>query len=974
MRILRRCLIAFVVLFVLTGVVGYFIFPYVLKAVVQSKGSEYLERKLTVEKIDINPYTLTVKITGFSLTEPSGNETFVSFKELFVNIHGSYSLAKRSLILEEARLDGFYAGITRKKDNTWNFSDLIKEKKEPEPDKEPFHFSVSNIRISNGSLDFRDEPMNAEHKARDIRLDVPFVSNIEHDVESFVKPAFSTTVNGHKLSFEGKTKPFTDSKSTILDIALLDLDIPSYMKYIPLKLNGELASARLDTRVRLDFQMEKDKSPALKVSGDATLRNAVLKDSRKNTVVSLPSLAVTMAESEPMKSDIHLSRIALEKPVLVLDRNRKGDLNLTGIFPKADKKKAPEKKKEDGSAPKETQSLKLKIDECVIQAADIAYTDAVPKDRASIRVSPLDITVKNFSNAKDSLADLALALTLNKTGSLKIDGKACLDPLQTDLAVNLKTIPIRAFQPYFTEQVKIDVTKGTVGTQGRFKMAMDRKNKPKGTYEGQISVAQLATIDKARANDFIKWRQLQFDGFKTGFNPFFLNIKGIALSDYYAKLVVNADGSMNVSDIFGESGDKGKKKPEAPKKKAAKASESSDPLKDIRIGRVSFQGGTVFFADNKIQPNYSVTMKKLTGSVTGLSSEEISRARVDLRGNLGYGSPVLIAGKINPLKGDLSLDLVVRFKDIELSPTTPYTSTFLGYPVSKGKLDLNVSYFIDKRNLKAENKVSFNQLTFGDKVESEKAINAPVKLAVALLTDRNGQINLDVPVSGSLDDPKFKVWPVVWQVLKNLIVKAVTAPFSLLASLGADEESSYLEFDYGSAAVPEASFKKIETLSNALYERPNLNLDIEPYVDLEKDKEGLKQTELMNRVKAQKLKASLAKGGPAMSLAQVRISDEEYPVLLAQAYHAESFPKPRTAEGKIKQLTREDMEKLMLSSIDVGESELRQLASRRAEAVKELFLKAGKVDGGRLFVVEPKTLAPEKNEKMKDSRVNFLLK
>lgn len=974
MRILKRCLIAFVVLFVLTGVVGYFIFPYVLKAVVQSKGSEYLERKLTVEKIDINPYTLTVKITGFSLTEPSGKETFVSFKELFVNIHGSYSLAKRSLILEEARLDGLYAGITRKKDKTWNFSDLIKEKKEPEPDKEPFHFSVSNIRISNGSLDFRDEPMNAEHKARDIRLDVPFVSNIDQDVESFVKPAFSTTINGHKLSFEGKTKPFTDSKSTTLDISLLDLDIPSYMQYIPLKLNGELASARLDTRVRLDFLMGKDTSPALKVSGDATLRDAVLKDSRKNTVVSFSSLAVTMAESEPMKSDIHLSRIALEKPVLVLDRNRKGDLNLAGIFPKGDKKKTAETKEEDKTAPKESHPLKLKIDECVIQAADIAYTDAVPKDRANIRVSPLDITVKNFSNAKDSLADLALALTLNKTGSLKIDGKACLDPLQTDLALNLKTIPIRAFQPYFTEQVKIDVTKGTVGTQGRFKMAMDRKNKPKGTYEGQISVAQLATIDKARANDFIKWRQLQFDGFKTGFNPFFLNIKGIALSDYYAKLVVNPDGSMNVSDIFGDSGTQGKKKPEAPKKKTAKASDSSDPLKDIRIGRVSFQGGTVFFADNKIQPNYSVTMKKLTGSVTGLSSEEISRARVDLRGNLGYGSPVLIAGKINPLKGDLFLDLLVRFKDIELSPTTPYTSTFLGYPVSKGKLDLNVSYFIDKKKLKAENKVSFNQLTFGDKVESEKAINAPVKLAVALLTDRNGQINLDVPVSGSLDDPKFKIWPVVWQVLKNLIVKAVTAPFSLLASLGADEESSFLEFDYGSAVVPEASFKKIETLSNALYERPNLNLDIEPYVDLEKDKEGLKQAELMNRVKAQKLKASLAKGGSAVSLGQVRVSDEEYPVLLAQAYHAESFPKPRTAEGKIKQLTREDMEKLMLSSIDVGESELRQLAARRAEAVKELFLKAGKVDGGRLFVVEPKTLAPEKNEKMKDSRVNFLLK
>jgi hypothetical protein len=973
MRILKRCAIAFVILFVLTGVVGYFIFPYVLKAVIVSKGSEYLNRKLSVEKIDINPYTMTVRITGFSLTEPSGKETFVSFKELFVNINGSFSLAKRALILEAVSLDGFYAGITRHPDGTYNFTDLIKEKKEPDPNEEPLHFSVSNITITHGSLDFRDEPVKAEHTARDILIAVPFVSNIEHDVESYVKPAFSATVNGHKFAVEGKTKPFDDSKSTSLDISLLDLDIPSYMKYVPMKLNGELASARLDTRIKLDFVMGKDKAPTLKLSGDAKLRDTVLKDSRKNTVFSLPALSVALAESEPLKSDIHLSRISIEKPALVLDRNKKGDLNLLGIFPKGGGKKEPEKKKEATSPAKEKNPLKLKIDECVMSDADIAFTDAVPAEKAKIRIAPLTLSVKDFSNQKDEKAEVSLSLNLNKKGSLKINGPVCITPLTTDLSLDLKDIAIRAFQPYFTDKIKIDVTKGTLGTKGRFKLSMDNKNKPKVTYDGEISVSRLATIDKARANDFIKWRQLYFDKLRTGYNPFFLDIKGISLTDYYAKLVVNPDGSMNVSDIFGDP--KGGKKKPAPKpqKKVAKSS-GEDALKDIRIGRVSFQGGTVFFADNKIKPNYSVTMLNLTGSVTGLSSKEISRARVDLRGNLGYGSPVLIAGKINPLSGDLFLDLGVKFKDIELSPTSPYTSTFLGYPVSKGKLDLNVSYLIDKKKLKAENKISFNQLTFGDKVESEKAIKAPVKLAVALLTDRYGQINLDVPLSGSLDDPKFKIWPVVWQVLKNLIVKAVTAPFSLLASLGADEESSFLEFDYGSAVVPEASLKKIDTLTHALYERPNLNMDIEPYVDLENDKEGLKRAELMNRVKAQKLKASLAKGGPAMSLAQVTVGDEEYPVLLVQAYHAETFPKPRTADGRLKALPKDEMEKLMMASIDVGESELRQLASRRAEAVKELFLKTGKVDGGRIFVVEPKTLSPEKNEKMKDSRVIFLLK
>jgi hypothetical protein len=212
---------------------------------------------------------------------------------------------------------------------------------------------------------------------------------------------------------------------------------------------------------------------------------------------------------------------------------------------------------------------------------------------------------------------------------------------------------------------------------------------------------------------------------------------------------------------------------------------------------VRFAGGTVDFADRNIKPNYAVTMLNLTGSVTGLSSQEISRAKVALKGNLGYGSPIDISGTVNPLKKDLFADIKISFKDIEMSPVTPYTNRYLGYPITKGKLNFDVAYLIDQRKLRAENKIFFDQLTFGDRVESPEAIKAPVPLAVSLLTDRNGQINLDVPLSGSLDEPKFRIWPLGWQVLVNLITKAVTSPFSLLSSLtGGGEEMSFVEFDY----------------------------------------------------------------------------------------------------------------------------------------------------------------------------------
>ncbi|MFZ3055411.1 MAG: DUF748 domain-containing protein, partial [Smithella sp.] len=401
----------------------------------------------------------------------------------------------------------------------------------------------------------------------------------------------------------------------------------------------------------------------------------------------------------------------------------------------------------------------------------------------------------------------------------------------------------------------------------------------------------------------------------------------------------------------------------------------SEKPADIKIGKIIFRGGNIDFSDKNIKPNYTANMLNLTGSITGLSSQDMTRADVALKGNLGYGSPIDIAGKINPLAKDLFVDIKISFKDIELSPVTPYTNKYLGYPIIKGKLNFDVAYLVDKRKLDSRNKVTIDQLTFGDKVESPDAIKAPVTLAVSLLTDRNGQINLDVPVSGSLDDPKFRIWPIIWQVLVNLITKAVTSPFALIASLtGGGEELSFIEFDYGNAVVTDENRKKITLIGKALYERPALKLDIEGYVDPVNDKAGLKNEELNRRIKTLKLKEILSEGGEQIALEQIQLTPQEYEKYLKKTYDAGKFTKPRNFIGIAKKIPAEDMEKLLLNSIEVTDSDLRQLAERRAQNVKELILQPGNVDASRMFIVEPKILSPEKKDKVKDSRVNFKLK
>ncbi len=257
-------------------------------------------------------------------------------------------------------------------------------------------------------------------------------------------------------------------------------------------------------------------------------------------------------------------------------------------------------------------------------------------------------------------------------------------------------------------------------------------------------------------------------------------------------------------------------------------------------------------------------------------------------------------------------------------------------------------------------------------MDSPTATSLPVKLAVALLKDRNGDIHLDLPVTGSIDDPKFSVWQVVVQILGNLIAKAATSPFALLGgAFGGGEELQYLEFDYGRTTISEQSAKKIEVLATALSEKPSLRLEIAGHVDLEADREGLKQYLLQRKVKAQKLDDLVKQGSPPVHVDEVTVAPGEYENYLTRAYRAEKFPKPRNFIGLVKSLPVPEMEKLILTHIEAGDEELRMLAAQRANAVKEATLRSGKVEADRLFIVEPDTLAPEKKENLKDSRVEF---
>jgi flagellar motor protein MotB len=386
------------------------------------------------------------------------------------------------------------------------------------------------------------------------------------------------------------------------------------------------------------------------------------------------------------------------------------------------------------------------------------------------------------------------------------------------------------------------------------------------------------------------------------------------------------------------------------------------------------QDGVIDFIDHHTKPEYSSKMMNLGGRVSGLSSEANKMADVDLRGNLENHSPLRITGRINPLRDDLFVDLKVSFTDIELSPLTPYSGTYLGYSVDKGKLFLDLKYHIENKNLDSSNSVFIDQLTFGNKIESDKATSLPVRLAVALLKDRKGEIHLDLPVTGRTDDPQFSVWRVVFKILKNLLVKAATAPFALLSSIfGGKDDFSNVPFAYGSARLSDAEKAKLAKLSQALADRPALKLEVSGFVDRERDPEGYRNVILLKKMRNEKFLAlvkakKIQEGQGAESM---EILPQEYSIYLKSVYKKEKFPKPRNFIGMLKDLPDDEMRKLFLTHTVVESEDLQNLARERAVAVRNFLVTEGKLPPERVFEKKGEIFKAPAKEGENAARVEF---
>jgi Uncharacterized protein involved in outer membrane biogenesis len=699
--------------------------------------------------------------------------------------------------------------------------------------------------------------------------------------------------------------------------------------------------------------------------------------------VAWDSLELKIARLDLAGSEARLDSLVARGLKLNVQRQRNGSFDLAALMgPSAPGKVTPRgaaARNKAKPAPAASPDWHWSLTQLQVEDSDINY-----KDLAADKPMPLAVHVEHYSIqglSDDMHRPLKLALTgkLGK-GDYDVSGSVKPQPMEADLHLKTHGMDIAPLQSMISVPLNVRIGSALLSLDGHLRYS-DRGSAPaRIDYRGQATLGRVKVQDKLTGDDFLRWHSLSATGLtvRLGQGAPHADIGGLALSDFYARVIVNPTGRINLQDVVATpetapvSVTREQSAPQAATAAtaaaAAKPAVAEGPRPEIRIGQISVARGQLNYTDNFIKPNYTANITDLVGKVGAFGTADgMPPAELVLQGKLDENSPVDIGGTINPLTPVAFLDIKAKANGVELTHLSAYSGKYAGYPITSGQLNVDVHYQLDQRKLTADNHIFITQLTFGDRIEGPGVSHLPVKLAVALLKDADGNIDVNVPVSGSLDDPKFSMGGLIWRAIGNLLARAVTSPFRLLASIGGGShpDLGYVEFAPGSAVLDAEAQARLGQLVKLLQSKPSLTLDIAGRIDPDVDESGLRKVMVDDLIHQAKADDDGKKEDPAT----LKLTPDEYEHYLEHVYKHAKFPKPKNMIGLTKSQPPEEMHQLLEANMPVDAAALKQLAEHRAQAV-QAWLK-GKLDDKRMDMQPPKLDAKGIEDKGKTTRVDF---
>ena len=895
---------------------------------------------------------------------------------------------ERSIKLAQVHIDAPLVHLARSKGGALNWAfpqasaaDVRTESAQPAA---PWTAELAQLTLQQGSVQWRDAKVqpSAGVVLQDIQIDAEnLVWPLPTDSDTSAKMAGSLVIPAHHKKEGGKpgTLKF-DAKGTTKDALLkvhlqglgLGLANPYLANYLEPKITGTL-HARMDAHW-------KDQQLSLSLQQLAVQDFALLPVAGPDASQPMPGfklLEVKNATADFNTRQIQIASIALNNPAAMLSRDAQGQWSFMRWL-----KVAPSAA---GDKPTPSQKpWKLALNNARLDSGQVRLEDRSAAKTVRMQVTKLQTQLQNLRWDGHNLASQAMPVSVSGTvqsgrtdpGTVDFQGSVRAYPhWQAEGKFKLLELPLHAVYPYVSRHFNVDVLRADASLQGDVQFA----SRPEGV---EIALKSDATLEDVRiksqpiqqqgsetlgmGEELLRWKSLSVPGIvltMAPHKPTTFSTQQVVWSDFYARLVVDKNGQINLQDLV-------KAPAETTATTATTATsvvtaptqpDAAQPV--IQLGSIQLVNGTVDFTDRFIQPNYSADLSDLNGSLSQLSSVrndgELPMADLVLRGRAEGTARLEITGKLNPLAKPLVLDIRGKVQDLELPPLSTYAVKYAGYGIERGKLSVDVQYNIQPDgHLQASNKIVLNQLTFGEKVPNAIA-SLPVKLAVALLQDRHGVIDINLPISGSMDDPQFRIGPIILQVLGNIIAKAITSPFSLLASAfsgdsDASMDANRIVFAGGSSTLSAPAQQSLSKLAQVLAQKPSLMVTVTGASNEVAERPAMLHAQLQKLL--QNHKRRRAKVVDANVQPEVVLPADEYAALLKEVYRRADIVKPRNVLGLAKEISTAEMEELMLAHIKLNPDAARNLALERSVVVKD-YLIAQQIPKERLFLGSAKIMA-----------------
>jgi Domain of Unknown Function (DUF748) len=1003
----RRYLIGAAILLVLVAAyaaAGFLAVPYFARKAAVDFVRTHYGRTLTIGDVRCNPFTLTFDVRGVALPDADG-QPLLAFDHLRVALQLA-SLWRLGPSFGDVLLEKPYVRAVIRRDGALNLADLGKgfPPSPPEAQQKPApppRLYIKRLAVLAGTVSFEDRtrptPFSAELK--------PIVFELRDFSTRAATGGYAleaASPEGERLMWNGSVDLAPLASRGVFEVT--DLKARTVWNYLRASLPFEIASGSIGLKGDYDYggaagpmALSVDVHSAT-VSGLGVRPHGAAQD-----YIDVAHITVAETRVELAKHSVNVAKVVLSDGDIKAWLNEQRQLNLLELIT------APQAQGEAATAAPVERSAahsgagngasspvwKLAAPDLRVEGLRITAEDRAVTPAAALTLAPVNVHVTGFDTAPDNAPEIELDAGVDPGG--KIHGQAKLTRASAAVSAHLEAhdLALTLLQPYLTRYTSMTLLKGTLGT----KLDIERGADGALAVSGTTGIHDLRTVDNALKLDFIKWRDLRIAKLSYRSAPASLRIGGLTALEPYVRMVIEPDRTTNIKEVLTPSG--AKPTPQAAPVPAPVATDSkakrrksqqaapappAGPLTPfpVSIGLVTLVNGSANYGDLWIKPSFAIGIQSLNGKIAGLSSDPQSRAKVQLEGKVDRYAPWKVAGEVNLLSAAFFTDLTMSFDDVDLTVVNPYSGHFVGYRIDKGKLSVDVHYQVEQRKLTASQHFVVDQLELGERVESPDAVHVPLKIAVALLKDRNGVIDLNLPMSGSLDDPQFRVGPIVWKMFVNLLTKVASAPFAFLGHLfgGDNEHLNLVEFAAGSAELDKPAQDQLSAVAKGLKERPQLKLDI-PMVSAEGiDRPALAAARLRHTLLTRVADSREGRKHPDTA-GEIALADPEkhFKLLLTQ-YQADlgkDSPLPpsvaavQQANGKEPppyDAANADLSAALLDHVQVPDSDLEALGKERAQAIQTALVSVGQVEPTRVFIVN----APAKAQSGDKVKVELALK